>query len=520
MAVLAYLFQPAAEWTHLVRTVLATYTWNTVIVVFGVVVLSMLLAVPSAWFVSRYEFWGRDWLSWALVLPLAIPTYVSGFVFYRGTEAATDFLIWVKLNVGIDAYFAAELGIRYGLLMIALAAVLYPYVYLACRASFAQQGKGPIEAARCLGRSRKSVFFSVALPMARPALAAGGLLVVMEVINDYGAVNIFGVPTLTEGIFRTWFNMGDKVSALRLAGVVMFVVAGLLLIEQFLRGRARYVETEGALAVPQRECLERWRQLRVLLWCLVPLVIGFCIPVIRLASWAVMYLKENGWGSLPFGEAFLRGTGLAVVTAIVVTLIATFFIYAVRLKRCHYRRCANRVANLGYTMPGTVVAVGVMAVFGAFDRASEAFLPVISGTLLAIAFAYFVRFFAIPSQLIRSGMDRMGKPLEEASRVLGERPLNTFLRVNVPLLRGAIFAAAMLMFVDILKELPLTLILRPANFETLATIAFSLAKEGRLQACALPSLMIIAISGIGLAFMQRWMSHLDRVTSRKEDCEC
>ncbi len=171
-------------------------------------------------------------------------------------------------------------------------------------------------------------------------------------------------------------------------------------------------------------------------------------------------------------------------------------------------------------MPGTVVAVGVMAVFGAFDRLSEAFLPVISGTLVAIAFAYFVRFFAIPSQLIRSGMERMGKPLEEASRVLGERPLNTFLRVNVPLLRGAIFAAAMLMFVDILKELPLTLILRPANFETLATIAFSLAKEGRLQACALPSLMIIAVSGVGLAFMQRWMSHLDRVTSRKEDCEC
>ncbi len=505
LAVLSYLGRDSAEWEHLVSTVFGGYLRNTLILVFAVTAVVLLMAIPPAWIVTNYEFPGRTLFSWALVLPLAIPTYVAAFVFYQGPEAAIPLLIWIRTNASIDAFIAAELIIRYGLLILMLAAVLYPYVYLACRAAFTQQSRTVIEAARCLGDSPSRVFFRVALPMARPAVAAGSGLVIMEVINDYGAVHFFGVPTLTEGIFRTWFNMGDKVSALRLAGIVMVAVAVLLVLEQLLRGRARYVEAEASSIPLARRRLPGIRGIIATMVCFVPLMIGFIYPVGRLSVWAWSNLTSDA-GVAIRAEALARGLFMALGTAATVTMIAAIFTYAVRLRESVTRRSLGRVAGLGYATPGAVIAVGVLVVFGAFDRLGLPGLPIVSGTLFAIGFAYMVRFFAIPLQFTRAGMDRLGKPLEEASRLLGKAPMATFFKIDLPLLRGPLIAAGMLLFVDILKELPLTLILRPANFETLATTAFSLASEARLQACAVPSLVIVIAGGIGLVSMNRWMS--------------
>lgn len=505
IAVLLYLGRESVEWEHLVSTVLGGYLRNTLILVLAVTVLVLLMAIPPAWIVTNYDFPGRGLFSWALVLPLAIPPYVAAFVFYQGPEAAIPLLVWIRTNISIDAFIAAELVIRYGLLIVMLAAVLYPYVYLACRAAFSQQSRTVIEAARCLGGSPLKVFFSAALPMARPAIVAGAALVIMEVINDYGAVHFFGVPTLTEGIFRTWFNMGDKVSALRLAGIVMLAIALLLIIEQLLRGRARYVEAEASAVPLERTRLRRGKGIAATFACLVPLAIGFLYPVGRLSMWAWSNLTSDA--GVPIrAEALGRGLLLAAGTATVVTLIAAIFMYAVRLRKTATRSSLGRLAGLGYATPGAVIAVGVLVVVGAFDRLDLPWVPIISGTLFAIAFAYMVRFFAIPLQFTRAGMERLGKPLEEASRLLGKSPLATFLKIDLPLLRGPLIAAGMLLFVDILKELPLTLILRPANFETLATSAFSLASEARLQACAVPSLVIVIAGGIGLVVMNRWMT--------------
>lgn len=505
IAVLLYLGRESVEWEHLVSTVLGGYLRNTLILVLAVTVLVLLMAIPPAWIVTNYDFPGRGLFSWALVLPLAIPPYVAAFVFYQGPEAAIPLLVWIRTNISIDAFIAAELVIRYGLLIVMLAAVLYPYVYLACRAAFSQQSRTVIEAARCLGASPMKVFFSAALPMARPAIVAGAALVIMEVINDYGAVHFFGVPTLTEGIFRTWFNMGDKVSALRLAGIVMLAIALLLIIEQLLRGRARYVEAEASAVPIERTRLTRGKGIAATFACLVPLAIGFLYPVGRLSMWAWSNLTSDAGVPIRV-EALGRGLLLAAGTATVVTLIAAIFMYAVRLRKTATRSSLGRLAGLGYATPGAVIAVGVLVVVGAFDRLDLPWVPIISGTLFAIAFAYMVRFFAIPLQFTRAGMERLGKPLEEASRLLGKSPLATFLKIDLPLLRGPLIAAGMLLFVDILKELPLTLILRPANFETLATSAFSLASEARLQACAVPSLVIVIAGGIGLVVMNRWMT--------------
>lgn len=507
-AVLLHLTESGPEWTHLVKTVLPGYLLNTLVLVVSVACVALILGVVPAWLVTVYEFPGRKLFSWLLILPLALPTYVAAFVYYQGPEAAIPFLVWVRTEISVDAFIHAERFIRYGLLIVMMAAVLYPYVYLASRSAFSQQGRTLIEAARCLGDSPRRVFFQVAIPLGRPAIIAGVALVIMEVINDYGAVHFFGVPTLTEGIFRTWFGMGDKVSALRLASIVMLGVAVLLITEQLLRGRARYAEAGSSTVPLARVRLSKGKSIGALAVCLIPLALGFIYPVGKLTHWAWLNLTSEKGVTLPFGESLMRGLALAGATAVTVTLLAAVFSFAVRLRENPIRRGCSRLSGLGYATPGAVIAVGVLVVFGGLDRLGIPLLPVFSGTVLVIGFAYFVRFFAIPLQLSRAAMDRLGPSLCEASRLLGRAPLMTFLRIELPLLRGPLIAAGMLLFVDILKELPLTLILRPANFETLATTAFSLAKEARLQACAVPSLMIVAAGAAGLLIMNRWLSSL------------
>lgn len=506
LAVLFFLTQSGPEWDHIVETVLLRYLGNTLVLILGVTLVALLMGVVPAWLVTVYEFPGRKWLSWFLILPLALPSYVAAFVFYQLPEAAIPFLVWVRTNFTIEAFQRWELVIRYGILICMMAAVLYPYIYLACRAAFSQQGRALIESARCLGDSPQKTFFRVAIPMARPAMVAGAALVIMEVINDYGAVNFFGVPTLTEGIFRTWFGMDDKVSALRLAGIVMLAVGILLGAEHLFRGRARYAEAEGTRTPLQRKPLSRGRAVLALLCCLIPLSIGFFYPVARLIHWAWLNLTSERATSLAFGEPLARGLLLAGTTALVVTLVAALFSFGVRLGANPVRQICFRIAGLGYATPGAVIAVGVLVVLGNLDKFEVPFFPIVTGSIVGIGFAYLVRFIAIPLHLSRAGMDRLGPSLGEASRLLGRSPLASFWRIDLPLLKGPLLAAAMLLFVDILKELPLTLILRPVNFETLATTAFSLAKESRLQACAVPSLMIVAAGAAGLFVMNRWLT--------------
>jgi len=507
LAILVYLTQEGPEWSHLVETVLPTYISNTLILVAGVSLVAILFSVLPAYLVSYYEFPGRRLFQWALILPLALPTYVAAFVFFEGPEAAIPFLIWIRSEFGVDAFLAWEKVIRYGLLILMMGAVLSPYLFVACRATFQQQTRSAIEAARCLGMNSRGIFFRIALPLARPAMVGGLALIVMEVINDYGAVHFFGVPTLTEGIFRTWFGMGDRVSALRLAGMVMVAIALLLILERQLRGKARFEASTTSSGLCRLIPLSRGKGALAILICLVPLVIGFIYPVARLSQWAALDLMSDRPAVFAASAGLIRGLVLALGVSVGASLVAAVFFYAVRLRGNGWRLGGARLAGLGYATPGAVIALGVLAVLGAWDRwAGDSFLPLLSGTLFAIGFAYFVRFFAIPLQFSRSGLSRIGRPIEEAARLSGKGPAATFGRIHLPLLRGPLIAAGMLLFVDILKELPLTLILRPANFETLATSAYSLAKEARLQACAVPSLLIVIAGGIGLMIMNRWMS--------------
>ncbi len=508
-AVLAGLGRTGPEWPHVVETVLGSYVLNTLILIVAVSVLSLVMALPTAWLVAAFEFPGRRFFAWALILPLALPTYVAAFAYLKVPEAAIPLLIAMRRNFGPEVYTLAEGGMRYGLLSLLLAAVLYPYLFLSARASFGRQQGSVIEAAQVLGRRPSAVFLSVALPLARPAIVAGLSLIVMEVVNDYGAVHFFGVPTLTEGIFRTWFGLGDRASAVRLAGIVMVVIFALIIAERFQRGRARFAEDASHARPLVRRRLRGARAMLAWGFCSVPFCLGFVIPVLQLLYWAFGLgdtRPSSSWQ--PLG----RSLWMSLVTAAVLTAIALLFAYTWKLHDGRWLRGLSRLATMGYAVPGAVVALGVMLCLGRLDERlsqwsgrwgiSAVFL---SGTLLAIGFAYLVRFLAVSFQPLHAGLDRVCGSLDEASRVLGRPPLATLWRVNLPLLRGTIFAALMLVFVDILKELPLTLILRPANFETLATLAFGMASEGRVQESALPSLLIILLGASGLIFLNRFM---------------
>ena len=488
-------------WGHLVDTVLPVYVGNSAILMLGVGALSLVIGLAPAWLVSAYDFPGRRTFEWALVLPLAIPTYIIAYTYAGVFEY--DALLPSALSAawpGMEVWrIRAAIMSREGA-MVMMALVLYPYVYVIARASFLRQSGTVLEMARTLGRGPWDTFFRVALPMSRPAVAGGLTLVLMEVLNDYGAVKYFGIPTFTTGIFRAWFPLNDPIAAMRLSGILLLFVFTLIIFERIQRGRARFDDgARGYRPAVRRELSGRARWLAVSV-CFLPLALGFLVPVSQLAAWA----GRVGAGALDarFVRLILNSFSLALTAALIAVLGGLLIGYAARLSPIPLLRLASKVAVLGYSIPGAVVAVGVFIPFVWMDRRLNTFMTaafdaptglLLSGTLVALIFAYVVRFLAVALNPIDSGFKRLCGNLDDTSRSLGVSPLKTLWKVDLPLLRGTLISAALLVFVDVLKELPLTLILRPFNFDTLATRAFQLATDEQLARSAVPALLIIAV---------------------------
>ena len=488
-------------WGHLVDTVLPVYVGNSAILMLGVGGLSLVIGLAPAWLVSAYDFPGRRTFEWALVLPLAIPTYIIAYTYAGVFEY--DNLIPSALSAvwpGMEVWRIRSAVMSREGAMVMMALVLYPYVYVIARASFLRQSGTVLEMARTLGRSPWDTFFRVVLPMSRPAVAGGLTLVLMEVLNDYGAVKYFGIPTFTTGIFRAWFPLNDPIAAMRLSGILLLFVFTLIIFERIQRGRARFDDGARGYRPAIRRSLSgraRWLAASV---CLLPLALGFLVPVSQLAAWA----GRAGAGALDarFVRLILNSFSLALTAALIAVLGALLIGYAARLSPTPLLRLASKVAVLGYSIPGAVVAVGVFLPFVWMDRRLNAFMTaafgaptglLLSGTLVALIFAYVVRFLAVALNPIESGFKRLCGNLDDTSRSLGVPPLKTLWKVDLPLLRGTLISAALLVFVDVLKELPLTLILRPFNFDTLATRAFQLATDEQLARSAVPALLIIVV---------------------------
>ncbi|HUE96932.1 MAG TPA: ABC transporter permease subunit, partial [Longimicrobiaceae bacterium] len=379
--------------------------------------------------------------------------------------------------------------------------VLYPYVFLLARVVFEQRSGRLLEAARLLGRGPWTLFFRVALPLARPAAAAGVALVLMEVLNDYGAVAYYGVTTFTTGIFRAWFTLGDLDTAVRLSAILMLVVLLVLGLERSQRGAARY--DEGGAARPVAPyALGRAAAAGAVAFCAVPFLFGFLVPVGQLALWSLRFLPEMA------SPAFLRLARnsflLALAASALCVLIAVVLAYAARLDRTPLTRTAGKLALLGYSIPGAVVAVGVLLAVMAFgQRFGGGWQMLVTGSAAALLFGYVVRFMAVGYLSVEAGLTRIDERLTAASRVLGASTVRTLFQIELPLLRRALLAASTLVFIDVLKELPLTLILRPFNFDTLATRAFQLAMDEQVAQSAPAALMVIVIASVVVAGAHR-----------------
>ena len=505
LTVAAAALEPAAGvWDHVTGTLLPTYLTNTAVLVAGAGGLALLFGVGCAWLVAVCDFPGRRLFRTALVLPLAVPAYMAAYTYAEmlGVTGPIQALIRGVVPGLEDAFLYWDV-MRIEVVAAIFGLVLYPYVYLPARALFEGRLGNVRDAARLLGTGPLGVFFRVGLPLARPAVAGGAALVIMEVLNDYGAVSYYGVPTLTTGIFRSWFSLGDVDTAVRLSAILMFGAFLVLLLERLQRGGARYdLEGEGG-GRGTRYRLPGLRGAAAAGFCATPILLGLVIPLIQLLFWSVRSAPDVI--DADFLTMAVNSIGLAAGSGALAVVLAVLLTYAAQLDRTRLTSAVSRIAVLGYSVPGAVIAVGVLVSVLALDRAltSGGTTLILSGTVFALVYGYMVRFMAVGYLPVEAGFERIGRTLADASRTLGSTPLRTLLRIELPLLKGPLLAAATLVTVDVLKELPLTLILRPFDFDTLATRAFQLASDEQVVDSAPSALLVILIASAAVFALHR-----------------
>lgn len=508
-------FIPAPDiWRHLRDTVLSEYILNSLWLMLGVGVLTSVLGIIPAWLVTMCRFPLSRQLEWALLLPLAIPAYIIAYTYTGMLEAAGPVQSLLRDVTGwqFRDYWFPEIRSLGGAIAM-LAFVLYPYIYLIARAAFIEQSICALEVARTLGCGPYKTFFRVALPLARPAIIVGLSLVLMETLADYGTVQYFGIAAFTTGIFRTWFGLGNSAAAAQLSALMMLFVMVLIVMEYWSRRQQRFYHTSTRYSALVQKRLRGWPAFLSLAVCGIPVVLGFVVPVAFLIKWALLTYASvvDRQFFILIGHSVLLAAGAAVMA----TGLALFLAYCKRVERNPLARIAVNISGMGYAIPGTVIAVGVMLPFAWLDKSLDNLLQsyfsvssglLFSGTLIAVMFAYLVRFLAVSLKTVDAGLAKIKPAMDEAGRSAGLGSFTLIRRVHIPMLRGSLLTALLLVFVDVLKELPATLILRPFNFNTLAIRTYELANEERLADAACPALAIVLAGIIPVIYLSRSIS--------------
>jgi len=498
------LFFPEYEvWEHLRATVLTDYIGNSLALLIGVGLFSLLLGVIPAWMVTMYRFPFSRQLEWALLLPMSMPAYIIAYSYTGALDVAGPLQTMLREFTGWqyrDYWFPEVRSLGGAIAMLSL--VLYPYIYLLARAAFIEQSVCVLEVSRTLGCNAVDAFRRVALPLARPAIMVGLSLVVMETLADYGTVQYFGVSAFTTGIFRTWFGLGNSLAAAQLSALLLVFVAVFLYLEKRSRKQARYHHTSSTYSSLMQQRLTKRQGFIALAICAAPLVFGFIIPVSLLINWAVdTYAVVLG---KDFYLLLFHSLLLAFVTSVLALAIALFMAYSNRNSPSLLNRIMVRFVSMGYAIPGTVIAVGVLIPFAWFDNSLDTLLMenlnissglLISGTVFTLVFAYLVRFLAVSINTVEAALGKIKPVMDEVAKTTGMRAGTIVKRIHIPMMRGSLLTALLLVFVDVLKELPATLILRPFNFNTLAVRTYELANEELLAEAAVPALAIV-IAGI------------------------
>lgn len=516
LVVLFSLLEPFGEvWRHLASTVLAHYAVNTLILTASVLAGVFVIGAGTAWLVTMCRFPGQAVFEWALFLPLAVPAYVlayayTGFLDFAGPVQT---LIRDMFGLGYGDYWFPEVRSMGGAIAL-LTLVLYPYVYMLARAAFLEQSVCVLEISRTLGCSPWRSFFTVGLPLARPAIAGGMALAAMEALGDFGTVDYFAVDVFTTGIFRTWSAYGDLTAAAQLAALLLIFVVVVLVLERLSRGRGRVHHTSGRYCELRPLTLTGGRRWLAAAACFLPVLLGFLLPAVLLGSWAVAELAQKGLDP-QFAALAFNSLQVAAVTALIALGIGLCLVYGLRLQRHGLIQAAVRTAGMGYAVPGMVVAVGVIIAMGWADRQLNDAVAaltgwrlglLLSGTLFALIFAYLVRFLAVSMNTLEASLAKVTPSMDAAARSLGETPGGVLRHVHLPLMRGSLLTAGLLVFVDVMKELPVTLVLRPFDFNTLAVRTFELASDERLHETGLPALAIVAVGILPVILLSRSIS--------------
>ena len=490
-------------WPHLIANVLPGAVRRTLGLMIGVGLITLVVGTGTAWLVTMYRFPGRRYFQWLLLLPLAMPTYIIAYTYlelldYSGTVQT----ILRGLFGWHDAknYWFPDIRSLGGAIFV-MSAVLYPYVYITARASFVAQSVCVLEVSRTLGRSAAETFWRIALPLARPALAAGVALALMEALNDIGAVEFFGVRTLTVAIYDTWLDRNDLIGAAQIACVMLIFVLALLLLERALRAARRFHHTTGKYRDMPEDSLDGWRGMLASAACALPVLVGFVLPAAVLVDDALAHLAA---GLSPrFWQAALNSLMLASAAAALAVAFALVLAYARRQTRSKLVQAASTIPAISYAVPGTVLAIGLLIPLAGLDNSIDDAMRslfgvstglVLSGTAFAIVLAYTIRFLAASLGAVEAGFSKVSRNIDVAARTLGSTVSEMLFRVHLPMLRPALGAAALLVFVDSMKELPATLLLRPFNFDTLATQVFTLVSLYRYEEAGLSALTIVAVS--------------------------
>jgi len=495
-----------ADWPHLARNVLPVALKTTALLMAGVALLTASMGIIPAWLTAYYEFPGRRVLAWALVLPLAVPTYLAAYAYAEFFTFTGPPQSLIRALFGFKTsrdYWFPDIRSLWGAVVI-LSFVLYPYVYLTTRAAFLMQGRNATDVARTLGSSPTRAFFRVLLPMARPAIIVGVTLALMETLNDVGAVEFLGVKTLTSAVYTTWLNQGSLNGAAQIACIMLVVVLGVILAERWARRRQRF-NLGRSTSMVRRSSLQKlsgWQGGLAFIACLMPIIAGFGLPVYVLGAYAVKRLDQLLDPTLQ--EAILTSVLVAAAAAVVTVGLAFLLTYTVRVTRSRNMLLLNRFAALGYAIPGTVLALGILIPLARFDNLLDHWMQatfgiktglLLTGTALCIIYAMSVRFLAMAEGAIEAGFHKVPIHIDMAARTLGRSPRETLTQVLIPILKPAFLTAGLLVFIDSIKELSATILLRPFNYNSLSTYVYERASRAAVEDASVAALLIM-LAGI------------------------
>ena len=491
------------NWSHLYEYVLFDYISNSLILVVGVGIVVFFLGTITAWTVTNYNFFGRNIFEWALILPLAIPPYILAYTFTGLFDPYGDANIFIREILGLDESVIVFPGVRniYGAIIV-FGFTLYPYVYLVSRSAFINQSKSMIEASRLLGLNQIQVFYKLALPIIRPAAIGGMMLVVMETLSDFGAVDHFAIETFTTGIFRTWYGLYDIQTAMQLASLLLITVGVFYIVEKNSRGKGIYTSSNSTFSPNSEVVLSGFKAFLAFLICFLPIFIGFILPIIELSLWA--YEVNMAFFNDKFFQNSINSFTLSIVTGLICAALALLINFSIRFKPSGLIKRLSSLLSIGYAVPGLILAVGMVQLLVGLDSLVFSNLDIVlTGSIFGLLLAYIIKTYALANSSIESGYERISNSIDDSSRILGSSGWNMLINIHTPLMKTALLTSVLLVMSEVVKELPATLILRPFNFETLAVSTYIYASEERMLQAAAPAIAIVLVGLIPIIFLSK-----------------